>query len=39
MLLDSLGKNLLKESIRMQQVRDIFGMKAVNKIKNELKLS
>jgi len=38
-LLDSLGKNLLKESIRIQQVRDIFGMKAVDKIKNELKLS
>ena len=38
-LLDSLGKNLLKESIRTQQVRDIFGMKAVDKIKNELKLS
>ena len=39
MLLDSLGKNLLKESIRIQQVRDIFGIKAVDKIKNELKLS
>ena len=39
MLLDSLGQNLLKESIRIQQVRDIFGIKAVEKIKNELKLS
>jgi len=39
MLLDSLGKNLLKESMRIQQVRDIFGMKAVDRIKNELKLS
>jgi len=38
-LLDSLGQNLLKESIRIQQVRDIFGIKAVDKIKNELKLS
>ena len=38
-LLDSLGQNLLKESIRMQQVRDIFGIKAVEKIKTELKLS
>ena len=38
-LLDSLGQNLLKESIRIQQVRDIFGIKAVEKIKNELKLS
>ena len=38
-LLDSLGQNLLKESIRIQQVRDIFGIKAVEKIKNELKIS
>ena len=38
-LLDSLGQNLLKESIRIQQVRDIFGIKAVDKIKNELKIS
>jgi hypothetical protein len=36
-LLDTLGKNLLKESIRIQQVRDIFGIKAVDKIKNKLK--
>jgi len=36
-LLDTLGKNLLKESIRMQQVRDIFGIKAVDKNKNKLK--
>ena len=38
-LLNSLGQNLLKESIRIQQVRDIFGIKAVEKIKTELKLS
>ena len=38
-LLVSLGQNLLKESIRIQQVRDIFGIKAVDKIKPELKLS
>ena len=38
-LLDSLGKKLLKESIRIQQVRDVFGIKAVDKIKSELKLS
>ena len=38
-LLDSLGQNLLKESIRIQQVRDIFGIKAVDKIKNQLKMS
>ena len=38
-LLSSIGQNLLKESIRIQQVRDIFGIKAVEKIKTELKLS
>ncbi len=38
-LLGSLGENLLKESIRVQQVRDIFGIKAVDKIKNKLKLT
>ena len=38
-LLDSLGQKLLKESIRIQQIRDIFGIKAVDKIKTELKLS
>ena len=38
-LLVSLGQNLLKESIRIQQVRNIFGIKAVDKIKTELKLS
>ena len=38
-LLGSLGQNLLKESIRSQQVRDIFGIKAIDKIKNELKIS
>ena len=38
-LLGSLGQNLLKESIRIQQVRDIFGIKAIDKIKNKLKIS
>ena len=38
-ILVPLGKNLLKESIRIQQVRDIFGIKAVDKIKTELGLS
>ena len=38
-LLVSLGQNLLKESIRIQQVRDIFGIKAVDKMKNQLKIS
>jgi len=31
-----LGKNLIKESIRVQQVKDIFGTRAVDQIKNEL---
>ena len=35
-LLQSLGKNLMKESIRVQQVKDIFGTRAVDQIKNEL---
>ena len=38
-LLESLGKNLLKESLRVQQVRDIFGTRATDQIKNELGLS
>jgi hypothetical protein len=38
-LLESLGKNLLKESIRVQQVRDVFGTRAIEQIKNELDLS
>ena len=38
-LLESLGKNLLKESIRVQQIRDIFGTRAIEQIKNELGLS
>ena len=38
-LLQSLGKNLIKESIRVQQVKDIFGTRAVDQIKNELGIS
>ena len=38
-LIESLGKNLLKESTRIQQVRDIFGTRAVDQVKNELGLS
>ena len=38
-LLESLGRNLLKESIRVQQARDIFGTRAVDQIKNELGIS
>jgi len=38
-LLNNLGKELLKEAIRTQQVRDIFGIRAVDEIRNELNIS
>ena len=38
-MLELLGKDLLKETIRMQQVRDIFGIRAVDEIRNELGLT
>ena len=38
-MLELLGKDLLKEAIRIQQVRDIFGIRAVDEIRNELGLS
>ena len=38
-LVDNLGKELLKEAIRIQQVRDIFGIRAVDEIRNELNIS
>ncbi len=38
-LMSNLGKELLKESIRIQQVRDIFGIRAVDEIRSELNLS
>ena len=37
-LIKHLGHNLLKESIRIQQVRDIFGIRAVDEIRNELNI-
>jgi len=39
MLVDNLGKDLLKEAIRIPQVRDIFGIRAVDEIRNELNIS
>jgi len=39
MLIDNLGKELLKEAIRIPQVRDIFGIRAVDEIRNELNIS
>jgi len=39
MLIDNLGKELLKEAVRIPQVRDIFGIRAVDEIRNELNIS
>ena len=36
---ENMGKKLLKESIRIAQVRDIFGIRAVDEIRNELNIS
>jgi methyl-accepting chemotaxis protein len=38
-LIDNLGRELLKEAIRIPQVRDIFGIRAVDEIRNELSIS
>jgi len=38
-LVDNLGKGLLKEAVRIQQVRDIFGIRAVDEIRSELNIS
>jgi len=38
-LVDNLGRELLKEAIRIPQVRDIFGIRAVDEIRNELNIS
>ena len=38
-LTNKLGRDLLKESIRIKQVRDIYGIRAVDEIRNELNIS
>jgi len=38
-LVENLGKELLKESIRIEQIRDIFGIRAVDEIRSELNIS
>jgi DNA repair exonuclease SbcCD ATPase subunit len=38
-LIDSIGRELVKESIRIQQIRDIYGIRAVDEIRNELNIS
>jgi len=37
-LQNSLGRDLLKETLRIQQVRDIFGIRAVDEIRQELNI-
>ena len=39
LLENQIGRDLLKESIRIQQVRDIFGIRAVDEIRQELHIS
>jgi len=39
LLKNQLGRDLLKESIRIQQVRDIFGIRAVDEIRQEQNIS
>jgi chromosome segregation ATPase len=38
-LTNAIGRDMLKESIRIQQVRDIYGIRAVDEIRKELNIS
>lgn len=38
-LVNELGRDLLKESLRVQQVKDLFGIRAVDEIRQELDIS
>ena len=38
-LSNAIGKDMLKEAIRIQQVRDIYGIRAVDEIRNDLNIS
>ena len=38
-LTNSMGRDLLKESIRVQQIRDIYGIRAVDEIRKDLNIS
>jgi DNA repair exonuclease SbcCD ATPase subunit len=38
-LINTIGKDLLKESVRIQQIRDIYGIRAVDEIRSELNIS
>ncbi len=39
MLISELGADLVKESLRMEQVRDLFGIRAVDEVRHELNIS
>lgn len=38
-LLNNLGKDMLRETIRIQQIRDIYGIRAIDEIRSELNIS
>jgi hypothetical protein len=38
-LTNAIGRDMLKESIRIQQVRDIYGIRAVDEIRQDLNIS
>jgi len=38
-LTNAIGRDLFKESVRIQQVRDIYGIRAVDEIRNDLNIS
>ena len=38
-LTNAIGRDMLKESIRIQQIRDIYGIRAVDEIRQDLNIS
>jgi len=38
-LTNAIGRDMLKESVRIQQIRDIYGIRAVDEIRNDLNIS
>jgi hypothetical protein len=38
LLVTQLGRDLVKESLRMEQVRDLFGIRAVDEVRHELNI-
>jgi hypothetical protein len=36
LLINQLGRDLVKESMRMEQVRDLFGIRAVDEVRQEI---